>query len=179
MFYYIEKTLRKIKTLYTKSYVKSAIKCKHNNFSVVGNITLINRNIILGENVTIYPDVMFYGDGIIEIGNNVSIGNGTIIYSSSQAGGVHIGDNTLIAAQCYIIDTDHGTQKSELIRNQTNITEPVYIGSDVWLAAGVKVLRGAKICDHAVIGAQSVVKGEVDEYAIAVGVPAKTIKYRS
>ena len=41
---------------------------------------------------------MFFGDGLIEIGDNVDIGNGTIIYSS-KSGGVSIGDNSSIAAQ--------------------------------------------------------------------------------
>lgn len=61
---------------------------------------------------------MFFGDGLIEIGDNVDIGNGTIIYASQNGGGVKIADNSMIAAQCYIIDTDHGICAGELIRNQ-------------------------------------------------------------
>lgn len=34
------------------------IGCNHNDFSIVGDITVINKNIKLGHNVTIYPDVM-------------------------------------------------------------------------------------------------------------------------
>ncbi len=167
----------KIKSIYRQTVFKKLINCSHSKFSLVGNVTLINTNIKLGENVTIYPDVMFYGDGLIEIGNNVAIGNGTIIYSSAK-GGVCIGDNTLIAAQAYIIDCDHGTEKNMLIRQQKNSVEKVVIGQDVWLGANVTVLKGSVIQDGAVIGAKSLVKGNIAPNVIAVGIPAKEIKKR-
>ena len=118
------------------------------------------------------------GGGPIVIGDNVSIGNGTIIYSSKNGGGVTIGNNTSIAAQCYIIDMDHGTRAGELIREQSDSAAPISIGEDVWIAAGCKILKGTVIRDGAVIGAQSLVKGEIPENAIAVGIPAKVKKYR-
>lgn len=52
------------------------------------------------------------------------------------------------------------------------------IGNDVFIGANVTVLDGVKISDGAVIGAGSVVVGDVPPYAIAVGVPAKVVKYR-
>ncbi len=69
-----------------KKVFKKMIVFPHNDFSLVGNVHVINRNIKLGHNVSIYPDVMFFGDGLIEIGDNVDIRNGTIIYSSAQNG---------------------------------------------------------------------------------------------
>ena len=90
----------------------------------------------------------FSGDGLIEIGDNVDIGTGTIIYAS-KLGGVYIGDNTVIAAQTYIIDMDHGIRGGEIIRKQKNTVEKVIIGGDVWLGANVTVLKGSKIGDGA------------------------------
>mgnify|MGYP004606892653 CR=1 FL=1 len=63
------------------------LKKTGNKARLVGNVTLINTNVKLGKNVTIYPDVMFFGDGLIEIGDNVDIGNGTVIYASKIGGG--------------------------------------------------------------------------------------------
>lgn len=174
----IDRVINKIARNYRKSVFKKKINCSHKQFSLVGKITLINNNITLGKNVVIYPDVMFYGDGPIIIGDNVSIGNGTIIYSSKD-GGVTIGNDTMIAAQCYIIDTDHGTKSCELIRNQKNTVESVTIGNDCWLAANVTVIKGSKIGDGAVVGAKSLVRGEIPSNSINVGIPAKTIKYRN
>ena len=84
----------------------------------------------------------------------------------------------MIAAQSYIIDTDHGICAGELVRNQQNTVAPVTIGNDVWIAAGCKILKGSHICDGAIIGAASLVKGEVPENAVAVGIPAKIKKFR-
>ena len=154
------------------------ISCPHSNFLLVGEISVINRNIKLGQNVTIYPGVMFWWDGKIEIGDNVDIGKDTVIYAS-KSGGVTIGCNSMIAAQCYIIDMDHGIKKETLIRQQDNAIEKGIIGNDCWLAANVTVLKGSEICDGAVVGAKSLVKGKVESNSVVVGVPCKIIKMRS
>lgn len=169
--------IQKLLRIYRKAVFRKKIHCPHKNFNLVGKVTLINPNVTLGNNVNIYQDVMIFGDGKVTIGDNVDIGTGTIIYSSKN-GGVKIGSNTLIAAQCYIIDTDHGIRSGELIRKQQNTVAPVVIGEDVWIAAGCKILKGSVVNDHAVIGAASLVKGEIPYNGIAVGIPAKVIKYR-
>lgn len=92
--------------------------------------------------------------------------------------GVFIGSNTVIAAQCYIIDMDHGIEKGTPIREQPNTVSSIQIGEDVWIAAGAKILKGSRLEDSCIVGAQSVVKGCIPPNAIAVGVPAKVIRYR-
>lgn len=52
------------------------------------------------------------------------------------------------------------------------------IGNDVWIGCNSTILRGVIIGDGAVIGANSLVTKDVPPYAIAVGSPAKIIKYR-
>ena len=143
------------------------------------NVRLINTNLKIGKNVRLYPDVMFFGDGLIDIDDNVTIGYGTIIYAS-KSGGVSIGANTLVAAQCYIIDCNHGIQKDKLIREQMNDVEKVIIGEDCWLGTDVTVLKGSQIGNGAVIGAKAVVWGgsPIPDNAVAMGIPAVTTKYR-
>ena len=172
-----DRLLRKITFVYRKYIFAKKTNTKHWQFKIRGPMTLLNNNVIIGQNVTFWPNVMLFGDGPIEIGNNVSIGNGTIIYSS-KVGGVKIGSNTQIAAQCYIIDTDHGIKSGELIRNQQNAVDPVSIGEDCWLAEDVTVLKGSNIKNGAVIGAKSLVKGEIPGNSVCVGIPARVIKYR-
>ena len=54
----------------------------------------------------------------------------------------------------------------------------ISVGNDVWLGNHVKILDGVTIGDGAVIGAGAVVTKDIPPYAVAVGVPAKVIKYR-
>ena len=55
---------------------------------------------------------------------------------------------------------------------------PVVIGNDVWVGEGARILSGVTIGDGAVIGSRAVVTKNIPPYAIAVGVPAKVLKYR-
>lgn len=154
------------------------IKTKNKYFPHLGgNVFLENTNVKIGNNVKIYNDVKFWGNGPIVIGNNVKIGDYTMIYSSIN-GGVYIGDDTIIAAKAYIIDMDHGVSKNKLISTQEPIVSPVHIGKDCWLGESVTVLKGATIGDGCVVGAKSLVNKDIDNYKIVVGIPAKEIKSR-
>lgn len=55
---------------------------------------------------------------------------------------------------------------------------PCKIGHDVWIGHAVTVLAGVSIGTGACIGAGAVVSKDIPPFAIAVGVPAKVIRYR-
>ena len=52
------------------------------------------------------------------------------------------------------------------------------VGHDVWIGVGATIMSGVKIGNGAVIGAKAVVAKDIPDYAIAVGNPAKVIRYR-
>jgi acetyltransferase-like isoleucine patch superfamily enzyme len=54
-------------------------------------------------------------------------------------------------------------------------TSPVRIGEGTWIGDRVAVLRGANIGKQCVIGTNSVVRGTIPDYSIAVGAPAKVV----
>ncbi|MFW5882792.1 MAG: acetyltransferase [Verrucomicrobiota bacterium] len=57
-------------------------------------------------------------------------------------------------------------------------SHPCEIGHDVWIGHGVTVLAGKNIGIGACVGAGAVVSKDIPPYAIAVGVPARVVKYR-
>lgn len=52
------------------------------------------------------------------------------------------------------------------------------IGHDVWIGQGAVILPGAQIGNGVIIGARSVVAGEVTDYTIVAGNPARPVKTR-
>ncbi len=55
---------------------------------------------------------------------------------------------------------------------------PIKVGNDVWIGSEALIMGGVTIGDGAVIGARSLVTKDIPPYAIAVGMPARVIKYR-
>jgi acetyltransferase-like isoleucine patch superfamily enzyme len=64
------------------------------------------------------------------------------------------------------------------MRYQPHTSKPILIGRDVWIGRGSCILPGVTIGEGAVIGANSVVTGDISDFAIAAGAPAKVIKMR-
>lgn len=173
----IDKGIRKLLTLWRECVFRKTVKKAGVGLHVYGELHLVNKNIVVGDNVRIYPGVQFFGDGLIKIGNNVSIGNNVMVYASAK-GGVQIGDNTIIAAQSYIVDMNHGIAKDRLIREQEISAESINIGNAVWLGANVTVLKGVSIGEGAVVGAKSLVNKNIEPYSVVAGVPCRLINRR-
>lgn len=115
-------------------------------------------------------------DSQIIIGDHVGINDYTYI---SAVYGVTIGDNSRIGEFVSIRDNDHVFRNPhQPIHSQGFTGKAISIGSDVWIGRGVFIGKGVKIGDGAVIGANSVVTRSIPPYAVAVGSPAKVIKYR-
>jgi hypothetical protein len=65
------------------------------------------------------------------------------------------------------------------IYQQAVTSKGIEIGRDVWLGAHVGIKDGIKIGDHAVIGMNSMVTKNVENYAVMAGNPAQLIRYRN
>jgi acetyltransferase-like isoleucine patch superfamily enzyme len=92
---------------------------------------------------------------------------------------VEIGAATLIADWVYIADFDHATGDIDRpIKDQGILKSPIRIGPDCWLGVKVSVLRGTRVGRGCVLGAHAVVRGDLPDYAVAVGAPARVVRDR-
>lgn len=104
----------------------------------------------------------------VKIGKNVIVMPGCLMMS---AGGITIGDDTMIAANVQLISNNH-----DLYERQIITCKPIHIGKNVWIGAGATILPGVRIGDNAIVGAASVVTKDVEADTIVVGNPARCIK---
>lgn len=94
----------------------------------------------------------------------------------SAAESVVIGDDVAIASFSQIVDSRHRLDgPHDQIELNPLVTEPVRIGRGTGIGERVSILPGSKIGMFCAIGMNSVVEGEVPDYSIAVGVPARVV----
>jgi acetyltransferase-like isoleucine patch superfamily enzyme len=94
----------------------------------------------------------------------------------SAAESVLIEDHVVISAFTTVVDSDHtrGGGSENVLWNPL-ATSPIRIGSGTWIGERVAVLRGSNIGRSCVIGANSVVRGEIPDHSVAVGAPARVV----
>ncbi|MBX2857530.1 MAG: acyltransferase [Cellvibrionaceae bacterium] len=109
--------------------------------------------------------------GQINIGHYCLISPGVTV-SSAQS--IRIGDNCMLAAQCYLSDSDwHGIYNR--IR-PFRCSAPITLHDNVWLGLRSVICKGVIIGENSIIGAGSVVTGDIPANVIAAGNPARVIK---
>lgn len=158
----------------------------------------LGRHCLIGEGVVIFGDpgpkggevtlgdgVHLYRDITIQTGKSgaVEIGSETHVQPrcqfSAYEGSIKIGERVEIAPACAFYPYNHGVVAGSPVREQALESRGgIVVGDDVWLGYGVVVLDGVRIGDHAVVGAGAVVSHDIPEGAIAVGVPARVVRYR-
>lgn len=119
----------------------------------------------------------FPGSDKISLGDDVHLGPGCML---DGAGGISIGTGTIFAPEVWIYSRTHNFDRDlkALPFDNVMLTAPVHIGEYVWIGARVIVLPGVSIGEGAVVGAGSVVSRDIPACAIAVGNPARVVKYR-
>lgn len=111
----------------------------------------------------------------IKIGKWVFFGRNTVLASKNS---VEIGDYSLFAANCYIIDHEHGFSPDNVILNQKSVMQNVKIGRDCYFGTGTIILGGVTVGDGAIVAANSVVFKDIPPYEIWGGNPARFMKKR-
>lgn len=118
--------------------------------------TLIHPNAIIGENV--------------KIGNGTVVMAGTVINCCTNIGnGCIINTGATIDHDCIIEDYVH-------ICPGVNIAGTVKIGKRSWIGLGSKVINNINICNNCILGAGAVVVKDIDEHGLYLGVPVGRVK---
>lgn len=143
----------------------------------------------VGVQSWILGELLVFGHaGRIEIGDYCFIGEGTRIWSAAY---ITIGNRVLISHNVNIHDTNAHSlsaahrhlQYVEMLTNghpkelDDVISDGIIIEDDAWIGFNVTILKGVKIGKGAVVGACSLVTGDVLPFTTVVGNPAKPIGF--
>ena len=136
-----------------------------------------NRGIVVGDGVFLGRNtILSCKNGDITLGEDANIGFNVEIFSAAD---VRIGARTLVAAYTYLVGGDHLFSRVDVpVLQQGRTARGIEVGDNVWLGAHVVVTDGSRIGRDAVIGAGAVVIGEVPEFHVAAGVPARVVRDR-
>jgi UDP-2-acetamido-3-amino-2,3-dideoxy-glucuronate N-acetyltransferase len=115
----------------------------------------IGERCILGQNVHVAPDVV--------IGNNVKIQNNVSVYT-----GVELEDDVFCGPSC--VFTNVMNPRAQIVRHHQYARTLVRRGAT--LGANATIVCGVTIGRYAFIGAGAVVRSDVPDYALMLGVPA-------
>jgi UDP-2-acetamido-3-amino-2,3-dideoxy-glucuronate N-acetyltransferase len=116
----------------------------------------IGMRCILGQNV-------FIAGGVV-IGNNVKIQNNVSVYA-----GVELEDDVFCGPSC--VFTNVVNPRSQI--NRRSQYEKTHVRRGATIGANATIVCGATIGRYAFIGAGAVVRGNVPDYALMLGVPAE------
>ncbi|MEM9040356.1 MAG: DapH/DapD/GlmU-related protein [Actinomycetota bacterium] len=139
----------------------------------IGDGTLFGPHITLSAGMAVGQEMVT--DPVVRVGDRCLIGRGSGIVGHLE---IVIGDDVWTGHNVYITDQNHGYEDLDRPISQQSMPErPVSIGDGSWLGHGTVVLPGARIGRHVVVGANSVVNGELPDNCVAAGSPAKVIRH--
>lgn len=126
------------------------------HFCHISSGAKIGERCIFGQNVFVANDVL--------IGNNVKIQNNVSVYT-----GVELEDDVFCGPSC--VFTNVINPRSQIIRHSQY--QRTLVRRGVSIGANATIVCGATIGRYAFIGAGALVRGDVPDYALMLGVPAK------
>ena len=114
-------------------------------------------------------------EGIIEFGDNIRIGGGTMIKAMQY---IYIGHRTRVTGNCCIMDSNMHYVKDISTGRIPTMTGNIYIGNNCWINYGSVITKGAFIPDYSITARNTLVgknyKNEGSNLFLA-GSPAKII----
>jgi UDP-2-acetamido-3-amino-2,3-dideoxy-glucuronate N-acetyltransferase len=132
------------------------------HFCHISSGARIGKNCVLGQNT-------FVADGV-ELGNNCKIQNNVSIYS-----GTILEDDVFLGPSCVL--TNVTNPRSQVIRH--SLYEKTLIRRGASIGANATIVCGIELGRYAFVAAGAVVAGNVPDYALMMGVPARRCGWMS
>ncbi len=138
----------------------------------IGTDTMIGPFVTLSAGMM--PNQKLIFEKIVSIGDRCMIGRGSHIIGHMH---VEIDDDVITGPYVYITDQNHGYLDTTVpIWKQNPVDKGVYIGKGTWLGTQCVILPGTYIGKNVVVAAGAVVSGEVPDFSVVAGSPAKVVK---
>lgn len=128
--------------------------------------------LFIGSKSCIHRGCRFFHIGNFSMGKNSVINFGCYI---DNRRGIFIGDNVGIAHNTKIYTLGHNID-SPMFETKG---APVIIKNGVFIFSNVIIMPGVTINENAVVLPGSIVTGDVEEFAVVGGLPAKVLRYRN
>ena len=144
--------------------------------SVRGSKVAVGANSVIDSFVKVKPAG---GSGDLVIGANTIVNSGCVFYTGN---GIRIGNDVRIAANCTFAPTNHAFARKDVPIFQQGFLPSkggIVVEDDVWIGANCVLLDGAVLRRGCVVGAGSVLRGEIEAYSIVAGNPVTVIGRRT
>ncbi|RLM53350.1 acyltransferase [Halobellus sp. Atlit-31R] len=123
-----------------------------------------------GDNCRFFKGITF------TYGHNISVGDNVVVHDDvhlDDRGKLTIGDRASISDTAHLYSHDHDVVDQTEVENYHTI-----VGDDARITYDAMVRAGCRIGENAVVGARSVVQGDVPDHHVAAGIPAKSLKIK-
>lgn len=133
---------------------------------------IINNNVVLKQNCSINIGE----NGRIEIGENVFFNSGCSINSLKN---IQIDKNSILGENVKFYDHNHQYKNIDKdIKEQGYTVAPIIVEKNCWIGSNVIILKGVRIGQHSVIGANCIINSDVPQYSLVI-VDNKSQKIKS
>jgi len=121
-------------------------------------------------------DCRFFKGITFTYGHNISVGDNVVIHDDvhlDDRGKLTIGDRASVSDNVHLYSHDHDVVDQTDVENYHTV-----VGDDARVTYDAMVRAGCRVGENAVVGARSVVQGDVPDHHVAAGIPAKSLKVK-
>ncbi len=126
----------------------------------------------VGRGAHIYPGVRIWAPWLLEVGDQVGVGDGARLYNMAP---LRLGRRCVVSQGAHLCGGTHDIDSP----NFQLVARPIEVGEQAWVCADAFVGPGVRIAPGCVVGARAVVTKSIDEpWTVWAGNPARRVRAR-